>query len=289
MFCDNHYLAIGIYAAVILATVLGLFLAGWLGDNFGRLKTLRYILMSSVLGQFLILFAATPVYYAIVNAFVALSLAPLVMLPLVWLCEMTDNSSRGLFMSCAVFCFILGEVFVSFCKMFVGSWRHLVAIDIGIGVTALLLTYTLPESFRYFAGVKRRFIKARTILNRIAEANGRETFDEKLQGEEQNEYNATGGLNEADSRSMSPNSHKISSDAVVNPPGEYSGTLKTKLRENKNSLTWSRLKYQTSVLSALLGPVYSSPSACRPVSASFPPLQYCIRQQTRSSTQAQAS
>lgn len=225
MFCANKYLAHVIFAAVVAGSLLGVMLVGWLGDHFGRLKTLRYILLFSVVGQFLILFAATPVYYAIVNFFVALTLAPLVVMPLVWLCEMTDNTSRGLFMSCGVICLILGEVIVPLCRMFVGSWRQLVIFDVSVGCIAYLLTFTLPESFRYFAGVKRRFIKARTVLNGIAEANGFPTFEEKLQGEEQNEYNATGGLEESDSRNISgtPGSNDISRNVIVAPPGEYMG------------------------------------------------------------------
>lgn len=110
--------------------------------------------------------------------------------------------------------FILGTGSSYVLSYYFLTWRPLLIQSILFSILSFLFLPFLTESPRFFASNLSRFQRTRAVLSSIAARNRNSMFEDKLVGENMNEYDETGANKQADN-------HK---DSKVEVSNEYMGS-----------------------------------------------------------------
>jgi MFS family permease len=180
-----------IVSSFLISLLFGTLAMAKLTERFGRINILRWASALATLGEFLILAAGDAWYFLSFLIFFTLFTPAMLLIPLVYLSELTSGHSRSLSLMVLLSCASLGYLPAYFLIFYYFSWRPLVMASMACGFFCFLFSWTLVESPRYLAVIRARYHKARVAFEYIAATNKQAMFEDQLQGEILNEYSET--------------------------------------------------------------------------------------------------
>ncbi|CAG9312868.1 unnamed protein product [Blepharisma stoltei] len=194
LLCGMKYHIFILIAIVGVGFSIGILVLGKLAEIYGRKKTLFFGIIHSASTGFVLICSRTPWFFSTIMFFCSLSLPASIIIPYVWIFELSDKPFRPIF-------YLLNTVLVTMAfaiayaaSNYFLSWRASVIASVIFGLIAIFPLRSLKESPRFLACNLGRYSKARKILKFISEVNKKESFQEKLEGEAFNEYEKAGKI-----------------------------------------------------------------------------------------------
>ncbi|KAF5306603.1 hypothetical protein FQR65_LT18527 [Abscondita terminalis] len=152
---------------IVSANILGMPLSGLLSgmvvDRFGRVNTMKFYCVPSVIGWFLIAIAKTADVIIVGQFVVGFSISFLINSVFVYMAEVTHPKLRGLFLSSIGLYLSVGLFIIYFQGRFF-HWRSIAWIIISYTIVASGLLYFIPESPSWLVS-KNRIKQATASLN----------------------------------------------------------------------------------------------------------------------------
>lgn len=226
LICDSKFYSL--FAPYLLAVglLIGFILFGKSGERNGRRMSMIVALVCSCAAEFVLFCSASAWFFDILIVLLGIGIGGCLILPWVWACEIVSPYRRYLFLSFLVISWAVGEGIACGISYSFFAWRPLVLSSLSSGLLGLaILARYMKESPRYWAVNLCRYIKARAVLQKIAEANRVIMFEEQLQGESLSQYGETSGVAGNSERSVERSSMDASSidNSQYAVPFEYLG------------------------------------------------------------------